>query len=119
MIVMGRLFEKLNPEKYAAIQWHKQDRNSTTNHKVKVDFTLPALSATNFVTWECHVNESVKGRYDMILGQYLLIELGLNLKLSEHVIESDDGPFKGYTTPMVHLDTYIFKDLNTGKISHE
>ena len=73
MIVMGRLFEKLNPEKYAAIQWHKQDRNSTTNHKVKVDFTLPALSATNFVTWECHVNESVKGMYDMILGQYLLI----------------------------------------------
>ena len=40
----------------------------------------------------------------------------MNLKHSEHVIKADDGTFKGSTTPMVHLDTYEFKDLNTGKI---
>ena len=44
----------------------------TTNIKVKADFTLPILSATNFVTWKCHVDDSAKVRYDMILGQYLL-----------------------------------------------
>ena len=43
----------------------------------------------------------------------------MNLKISEHVIEADDGTFKGSTTPMVNLGEYIFKDLNTGKITPE
>ena len=68
-----------------------------TNIKVKVDFTLPTLSATNVVTWIYHVDESSKGRYDMILGQYLLTELGLNIKCSEHAIEADDGTFNEVT----------------------
>ena len=53
----------------------------------------------------------------MILGRYLLTELGLNIKFYERVIEAYDVPFNGYTTPMVNLGTYIFKDLNTGKIT--
>ena len=40
--------------------------------KVKIDFTLPALSATDVVTWTCHVEDSAKGRYDMILGRDIL-----------------------------------------------
>ena len=55
----------------------------------------------------------------MILGWELLTELILNLKLSEHVIKAYDGPFKGSTTPMVDLGTYIFKYLNLGKITPE
>ena len=55
----------------------------------------------------------------MILGRDVLISLGLNLKFSEHVIESDDGTFNRSTTPMVDLGTYVFKDLNTGKITPE
>ena len=55
----------------------------------------------------------------MILGRDLLTELRLNLKLYEHVIEADDGPFNGSTIPMVDLCTYIFKDLNTAKIRPE
>ena len=113
-LVMGRLVKKLSPEKDAPMQWHTQSGNITANLKVKVDFTLTALSAKNVVTWECYVDDSTKGRYDMILGLDLLTQLGLNLRFSEHVIESDDGPFKGSTTPMVNLGTDIFKDLNTG-----
>ena len=60
------------------MQWHTQAGNITTNHKVKVDFTLPALRETNFMTWKCYVDDSDKGRYDMILVRYLLTELGLN-----------------------------------------
>ena len=71
------------------MQWHTQAQNIITNLKVKVDFTLPALSATNVATWECQVDDSAKGRYDMILGKCVLTELVLNLKLSEHVIEAD------------------------------
>ena len=49
-IVMGRLVEKLYPEKYDLMYWYTQAGNITTNLKVTIYFTLTALSATNFVT---------------------------------------------------------------------
>ena len=42
----------------------------------------------------------------MILGRYILNALVLNLKSSDHVIESDDGTLKGSTAHMVDLGTY-------------
>ena len=116
VILMGRLVEKLSTEKDALMQWHTKSGNITTNLNVKVDFTLPALSTTNVVTWKFHVDESAKCRYSIILEQNLLTKLVLNLTISEHVIEADDGPINGFTTPMVDLGAYIFKDLNTGKL---
>ena len=101
------------------MQWHTQAGNITTNPKVKVDLILPTLIATNAVMWKCHMDDPAKGRYNIILGRYLLPELGLNLKLSEHVIEAHDQNVKRYTTPMVNLGMYIFKDLNIGEITPE
>ena len=75
-IVIGRLVGKHTLEKYDVMQRHTQAVNITTNLKVKVDFTLPSISATNIVTQKCHLDDSAKGRYDMISGQYLLTELG-------------------------------------------
>ena len=72
MIVMGRLVEKLYPEKDAPMQWHTQAGNITTDIKVTVDFTLTALRETNIVMWKYHVDDSAKGRYGMILGWDLL-----------------------------------------------
>ena len=71
-IVMGTLVKKLGLEKYATMQWNTQAENITTNIKVKINFTLPALRATNGVTCNFHVYDSAKGRYYMILGRYLL-----------------------------------------------
>ena len=71
MILTRKLVEKLDPKIDAVMQWQMQAGNITTNFKVKIDFTLPTLSATNVVTWKCHVYESARGRYDMILGRYL------------------------------------------------
>ena len=58
------------------IQWHTQGGNITTNIRVKIDFTLPELSATNVMTWNFHVGDSAKGGYPMILGRDRLKELG-------------------------------------------
>ena len=88
------------------MQWHIQAYNTTTNLKGKVRFTLPALIATNAVTWKCHVDDSAKGRYYMILGRDILTELGLNLHFSDHIIEADYGTFKVSTSAMVDLSTY-------------
>ena len=69
---MIMIVEKLNPQKYAVMKWQTQARNVTTTFKVKVYFTLPELSDKNVVMWKCHVDDSTKVRYDMILGRDLL-----------------------------------------------
>ena len=76
---MRSLVEKLCPEKDDVMQWQTQARNITTNFKVKIDFTLPALIATNVVMWKYHVDDSSRVRSYIILVRDLLKELGLNI----------------------------------------
>ena len=80
-------------------------------------FTLPELSTTKIVTWNFHVDDSVEGRYDMILDRDILKALGLNFNFSDHGIKADDGTFKRYKSPMVDLGTYELEVLNTGNIT--
>ena len=63
---MGRLVKRLSPEEDYPMQWHTQAGNITTDLKAKIFFTLTVLSATYVVTWNCHVDDSAKGRYDTI-----------------------------------------------------
>ena len=58
--------------------------------------------------WEFHVDESVNGRYDMILGKDLINSLVLDLKLSENVIICGEGPCEGYLAPMFDASNYNF-----------
>ena len=44
----------------------------------------------------------------MILGWYILTELGLNLKKIKQIIEADDGNLKESTTPIIYLGAYIY-----------
>ena len=71
MIVMGRLVNKIIPKKEAVMQWHTQAGKINTNRRVRIYFTLPELSATKIMKWNCNVDDSTKGRFDMILGRYL------------------------------------------------
>ena len=66
-----------------------------TSKILNADITLPGLTATNVVTWKCHMDDSTKSRYDIILGRHLLTELVLNFKYSDHIIEADKGNLKG------------------------
>ena len=72
------------------MQWHTQSGNITTNLEVKVHFISFKLNVMNVVMWKCHVDDSDKGRYNIILEQDILTDLGSNLIMSEHVIEADD-----------------------------
>ena len=49
-IVMRSQITRLNPKEDDVVKWHAQEGNITTNIKVKIDFTLPELSATKTVT---------------------------------------------------------------------
>ena len=68
------------------MQWHTQAGVITTNLKVKC-FMLPELSTTKIMTWDCHVDDYTKGRYEIRLVTDLLTALELNIKLSDHVIK--------------------------------
>ena len=99
------------------MKWYTQAGNINTNLKVKIYFTLPELSATKIVTWNCQVYDSTKRRYYMILCRDILTQLGLNIKLSEHVIKKGDGTLTGSLAPIVDLSMYEFRKLNEGKIT--
>ena len=64
------------------------------------------------MTWKCHVEESANGKYDMILGRYLLTSLGLNLKFSGNVMHVGEGPYKWCSAPMVDVNNYDFNIFN-------
>ena len=53
---------------------------------------LPEFSATNNLTWKCHVDDSAEGRYEMILSRELHTALGLDLGFSENFIIGGDRP---------------------------
>ena len=53
--------------------------------------------------WKYHVDNSTKGRYDMILGRYLLVALVLNLKFYDHIIVGGKEPDEGCSAPMVEV----------------
>ena len=107
MIIMGRLI-KITLKKYTVIQCNIQADSITTNLKFKIYFTLPELRATETVTWDCHVDDSAKVRYETVLSRDILTSLGMNLKFSDHVIEAYDGTFKRSAQPMVDLGVYEF-----------
>ena len=70
--------ENITTKEEAVMQCHTQAGSITTNLKVKIDFILPELSATKSLKWDFQVDDSAKGRHNMILGRYQLTNLGLN-----------------------------------------
>ena len=49
-VLMVIIIQKPNPKEDSVMQWHTQAGSITTNLKVKIDFTLPGLSAEKIVT---------------------------------------------------------------------
>ena len=93
-ILIVRIIKRLTPKEDNEIQWHTKSGSITTNTKVKKYFTLPELITTKIVMRNCHVDDSAKGIYNMILGIDILTALVLNLKLSDKAPEIYYGPFK-------------------------
>ena len=57
------------------------------------------------------MDNSIKGRYKIILGRDLLTTLGLYLKLSYNVIVDDEEPYEVFSSPMVGISNYNYAPL--------
>ena len=77
-----------------------------TSKKVNVEFCSPEFSATKIVMRTCHVDDSAKGRYNMILGRNLLTTLGLDIKFSDRVIVGVERLYEGCSVSMVDVSNY-------------
>ena len=86
--------------------WEIQARNFITSKKANVEFCLLEFCATEIVTWKFHMDKSTKGMYDIITGRNLLTDLGLDLKLYDHVIVHGKVPYEGFPEPMVDVSNY-------------
>ena len=72
-----------------------------------VDFWILESNATKRMTWKFHIDESTNGRYNMILGRYLITTLVLDLKFFDNFIIGREG----CSSTMVDVSNYGFKSI--------
>ena len=85
-IVMVNMTPKLKQEETTMTTWETQAVNFTASNKLNVELCLHYFSTTDIVTYKCHVYDSAKGRYNMIMGRDLLTTLGLDPKFSDFIV---------------------------------
>ena len=65
------------------------------------------------------MDESIHGRYDIILGKDLLIALGLDLKVSDNVTVGSKGPYEGSSALMVDVSNYKIVSISDKTVKPE
>ena len=118
-ILMKNTMSKLKFKNSTTTTWQIQARNFTTNKITKVGFYLPEFSATKIVTWKFHVGDSTESKSNIILGRNLLTAMVLYIKFSKHIIIGGDGPYGGWSEPMVDINNYDFQYLTDKTIKPE
>ena len=88
--------------------WETQTGKFTTLKKFNGDFCVPEFSATRILTWKCHVAESAKGWYDIILDKDLLTTLGPDLIFSDNILIGREGPHKGCLNFYLFLNVIVY-----------
>ena len=78
-------------------------------------FLLSKFSATEIVSWKCHVDNYTNSRYYTILGRDPFTPLWLDLKFYKNIVIGGEGTYEGCLAPMVGVSNYDFKHL-TDKI---
>ena len=81
------------------LKWTTLGGVYTTKRKALMQFCLPQFSLNKSVTRSCHVDESTDlkfAQYDMIIGDDIMQELGIDLLYSKHLMvwEDNEVPMK-------------------------
>ena len=73
--------KRIEHKKVNTSKWKTKSGTFKTNKMCNVTFQLPLFHKNRDITWNSHVDESNpdNNRYDFIIGQDLMIELGLTL----------------------------------------
>ena len=100
-LVDHTLVSNLKSRSIGQTKWSTKTGTFTTSRKVKCDFTLPEFHEGWDIFWSMYVDESYPrlGNYDMIIGRYLLHELGMDLYFKDGSMWWDN-------------DTVLMKDID-------
>ena len=79
----------MKKHKCAPTQWQTQNGTFTTDSKLKIEFFIPELNDQRLINTYVHKTKSDMS-YDMIIGQDLLQELGIDILNSSRTIKWDD-----------------------------
>ena len=87
-LVNHSLVKLLRKKDTSKTKWKTKVGTFETSKKVKCKFTLPEFHENKEITWNMYVdNASPKDcHYDMIIGQNLLEELGMDFLFSEGIM---------------------------------
>ena len=72
-------------------QWSTASGVLTTNTTTAKRFSFPDLHANNLINQSLHIVDRNIGRYDMIVGCYLIISLGIDIHGADMTIHWDDS----------------------------
>ena len=89
-IILRAFVRGTDAAKGNATTWRTMGGNFVTHKKALIKFQLPEFSPTKTITWTAHVDESNDrklAQYDMIIGDDLMTELGLDLCFSTKEIK--------------------------------
>ena len=84
-IIKRNTVKDLRVRKEASTKWTTTAGNFATEGRCVVEFTLPELQRQAMIRHNVHVTDNHMN-YDMIIGQDLLEELGIDLKVSTKTI---------------------------------
>jgi Retroviral aspartyl protease len=106
-LVCQKYVDKLWVKKLPSNQvWTKPGEQLTTTAKVRGQFTIPKLFDNQMIEWDLYVVPDM-GVYDMIIGQDLLVDLGIDIRFSTNTVIWDtvEIPMKsrGTTIQSFHL----------------
>ncbi len=90
---------RISKYKGTPVKWTTLGGVYTTKRKALMDFRLPEFSLNKTITWSCHVDETTDpkfAQYDMIIGDDLMQELGIDLLYSKQLMiwEDNEVPMK-------------------------
>ena len=77
-IIQSKYVKHLKRHKCAPTKWATQSGNFITNSKAKIEFLLPELNDQRLVKTYVHDTNNPMS-YDMIMGQDLMQELGIDV----------------------------------------
>jgi len=89
--------------------WTTAAGQMRTDTMCKAQFVLPELYDDRLIEWDLHIAKSL-GNYDMIIGQDLLTELGINILFQEQVVTWDDATIPMKDRDATMADSYFIKE---------
>ena len=111
-LINSKFVKHLKRHKCKPTSWQTQCGTFTTSSKAKIEFLIPELNDQRLVSAYVHDTPSDMS-YDIIIGQDLMQQMGIDLLNSTKTIRWDDKEVPLFMSPSLMTKTPQILDQNT------